>query len=522
MVGSPSRKADPLDRPRIQGESLRSPAAHILETALALQRAPGERFRLRDRALPPGVIHLIEVAAGSPSALQAASAELGEEEPVLQDAARFYLEQVLFADPGADAYRVLGLAADAPHDAIRTHHRWLQRWLHPDRAQAGDASVFATRVNQAFAQLRTPETRHAYDVRLAEARLAGAAAPLPADTLRHWEHADAPPAPHGRRSRWLLAAGLAACVVLAVLIVRQQQSAAPWEPGEHATDANAAFVTAGEPAPAGGEPGGANGYDRLDEALASPPTAQPEASVRVAPTAVAIPAAAAATGPTTPAAPTRHVPAPERLPAAGPAPAPVRSTALAAAPAARPTAPVPATRAPSVAAAPAAAVAPALAATSFAPAHPTAPPAAPPQSAAKPGPAEPVPAPATAATATPATAAATAADAALVVERLPLAQQRVQQLAGYLGAKPGAVPLWDTVQAMQQTDQVRQRLGARKGSGLVLEQPGWHIRPEQASLEAAYRCRADGGAPCAGRLQVSLVWREGLWLVRSVAVEPSA
>lgn len=184
--------------PGFRGNPLRSPAAQILETALALQRAPGERFRLRERPLPPGVIYLIEVAAGSPQALQAAAAELGEPEQVVLEAARFYLEQVLFADADADAYRVLGLAPDVPHDTIRLHQRWLQRWLHPDRAQAGDASVFATRVNQAFAQLRSPELRHAYDVRLAEARLAHAAAPLDPGTLRHWEHEEELPR-HGRR-----------------------------------------------------------------------------------------------------------------------------------------------------------------------------------------------------------------------------------------------------------------------------------------------------------------------------------
>src|SRR5690606_6110089 len=199
-----------------KGTSLRSPTAHIPETALALQRAPGERFRLRERPLPDGLVHVLEIASGSPQALAAAAAETGHAEQELLDAVRFYLEQVLFAAEDADAYRVLGLARDAPQDTIRVHHRWLQRWLHPDRAQAGDATVFATRVNQAWAQLRTPALRHDYAVRLAEARLASGDAPLPADTVHRWEQVDAPAASHGGRSRWLLAAALAACAVLAV------------------------------------------------------------------------------------------------------------------------------------------------------------------------------------------------------------------------------------------------------------------------------------------------------------------
>ena len=164
-----------LGYPRGQpGILLRSPTAQLLETALALHRTPGERFRLRERPLPEGIIHILEIASGSPQAVAAAAAETGEEAPDVVEASRFYLEQVLFAVEGADAYRILGVAPDAAHDTIRLHHRWLQRWLHPDRAQAGDATVFATRVNQAWAQLRTPDLRHDYDVRLAEARLAGA------------------------------------------------------------------------------------------------------------------------------------------------------------------------------------------------------------------------------------------------------------------------------------------------------------------------------------------------------------
>src|SRR5690606_41473420 len=99
------------------GENLlRSPTAQILETALALQRAPGERFRLRERPLPDGIVHVLEIASGSPQALAGAAAETGHGEQELLEAVRFYLEQVLFAAEDADAYRVLGLAPDAPQE----------------------------------------------------------------------------------------------------------------------------------------------------------------------------------------------------------------------------------------------------------------------------------------------------------------------------------------------------------------------------------------------------------------------
>lgn len=497
---------------------MRSPAAQILETALALHRTPGERFRLRERPLPPGIVRAIEVAAGSPQAVQAASAELGEPESVVVEAARFYLEQVLFADPEADAYRVLGLAGDATPEAIRTHHRWLQRWLHPDRAQAGDASIFATRVNQAFAQLRLPETRHAYDVRLAEARLAGAAAPLSPETVRHWGHDEDEAPRYGRRSRWLLAAALVACVVLVVLIVRNPDPGAQWDPDD-IRDASAARE-ATRPAIEDRDLG-------ILGAALSVPAATPDSEA---------PAAAPSAAPAADPAP--HPAKPEHPLAAAPSANPLRALVAAALrPLHRPSEPrhgvvsavstVPAVRQPTsandgrvpAAQMPAPTQAPATLQTppqiALAPVTATAPAASPPPGGEAPPTAAPAPSPA-------AMSRIRSEDAALVAARLPLAEQRVAQLAGYLASRPEAVPLWDNVQAMTETNQARQRINARKGSKLELSGRAWRMRPEQASLSADYRCRSDTGVPCNGRLEVTLVWREGLWLVRGVVLGPAA
>jgi hypothetical protein len=474
---------------------LRSPAAHILETAHALQRAPGERFRLRERPLPPGVIHLIEVAAGSPPALQAAAVELGEPEPVLLEAARFYLEQVLFADPDADAYRVLGLAPDVPHETVRTHHRWLQRWLHPDRAQAGDASVFATRVNQAFAQLRSPESRHAYDVRLAEARLASASAPLDPGTVRHWEHQEDAPR-HGQRSRWLLAAALVSCVVLAVLIVRNPDKTAPWDPDAdfHASAdhkdpgpaiedrdlgvLSAALAVAPEPKPA---PAAA-----MPEEAAVPmpvPSSPAEASTRLPP-----PTPAVAPVPKLVAAAVR--PAPRRADPAANVVSTVSTVPAASAP-----------RKPAAAPAQIAGTPPLAASTATV--------------AKAPPPAAPAPAPRV-------TVATAAEDPVVMFNRMRQAEQRVAQVAAFLAAKPGAAPMWNDPQTEAEAARLRTQLYARKGTKLELMRPSWRLQADSASLSADYRCRSAGSAPCEGRLDVKLVWREGLWLVRDVGLGPSA
>jgi hypothetical protein len=490
---------------------LHSPAAQILETALALQRAPGERFRLRERPLPPGILHLIEIAAGSPQALHAAASELGEPDASVLEAARFYLEQVLFADPGADAYRVLGVASDVPHEDIRTHHRWLQRWLHPDRAQAGDASIFATRVNQAFAQLRSPESRHAYDVRLAEARLASASAPLDPVTVRHWERQDAAPR-HGRRSRWLLAAALVSCVVLAVLIVRNPENGATWEPHD---DGSAAADPA-DPGPAIED----RDLGVLSAALALPAAAAPDPAATtdvVAPEA-AVPAST----------PPENPPAMPLQPA--PAPATSVATASIAAPAASPprsAAPDSPSRRVDHGAAVVSSVSTVPATPQIAPVRPTteAEPAqmkvadvtttAAPSSAPPPA--------AIAQASSPAPHAAPAEqDPAEILERMRQAEQRVAQVAAYLSAKPGAAPMWNDPQTEAEAARLRAQLNARKGSKLELTRPAWRLQRDNASLSADYRCRSADDGPCQGRLDVKLVWREGLWLVRDVGLGPSA
>lgn len=458
---------------------MRSPTTEILETALALQRAPGERFRLRERPLPEGLVQVLEIASGAPQALRDASAELGHDEQDVLEAARFYLEQVLFATPDADAYRVLGLAPDASQDSIRTHHRWLQRWLHPDRALAGDATVFATRVNQAWSQLRTPELRHAYDVRLAEARLAGASAPLPAATIHRWQQGEAEAPAHGRRSRWLLVAALVSCAVLAVLIVRHQETIEPWQQPDH-------------PGLAGSDPGPA--MDDSDVGILAE-------ALKVTPNA---PAAPLPPQPTPPAqVEAEHGSALDVVPVVVAATPPRRraaSTVIS-------TATTVAVRRP-VGAAEAAIEKP------------------------EPAPVRPVVVASAAPTTTTGEAKSVAAehgsalqkepDPEVMLERMRQAERRVAQVTAYLAAKPGAAPLWNDTQTEFDAERVRDRINVRRGSKLELSKPSWRLQRENASLSADYRCRTATGGVGEGRLDVQLVWREGLWLVRGVDLAPAA
>ncbi|MHB8474458.1 MAG: J domain-containing protein [Gammaproteobacteria bacterium] len=137
-------------------------AGDALELALALYHAPIQRFALPGRPLPDDIGVVIQIASGSLSLLEEAATRHHERKETILEASRFYLQQVLFA-PDADAYRVLGLAPDAPAERIREHYRQLQRWLHPDRRGDDWEAGFATRVNWAWQHLRNDASRRAYD-----------------------------------------------------------------------------------------------------------------------------------------------------------------------------------------------------------------------------------------------------------------------------------------------------------------------------------------------------------------------
>ena len=108
-----------------------------------------------------GIERLLGIAGGSlPDDLASVARRFGQPEAHVREAARFYAREVLFF-PQADAYRVLGVEADATPAQIKVHHRLLQHWLHPDRLQGEDDEIFATRVNAAWSQLRSVERRRA-------------------------------------------------------------------------------------------------------------------------------------------------------------------------------------------------------------------------------------------------------------------------------------------------------------------------------------------------------------------------
>jgi hypothetical protein len=126
--------------------------SHVIELALDLARMPALARSPVVPPLPPNIIELMRIAAAAPEACQAAAAKTGEPSSVLIEAARFYLQQLLFR-PDADCYRILGIQPAASRATARDHMRWLLEWLHPDRNNNSWDAVYAERVLKAWREV---------------------------------------------------------------------------------------------------------------------------------------------------------------------------------------------------------------------------------------------------------------------------------------------------------------------------------------------------------------------------------
>jgi len=433
-----------------------------LEWALALLQAPGERHVLRQKPLPQGMELLLSIAAGAmPEVLAEASRRLGEPESRLREAARFYAREVLFHSQ-ADAYRVLGVESGASGEQIKTHHRLLQLWLHPDRSHSEDDAVFATRVNAAWNRLRTPDRRQVYDEALRQQRppeifdsngaLRSVRAWIPED-----ETAAVTPSRWRRRLPVLLLLGL--CGVLALLALRDMEhSSVQWE------DAS--------------------------RPIAATDAAGPEPDVLSLPAKAPVPTANAARPATLGSAP---VPAPSSMAALGVVESPALPADLAESrlPAGMPSSvtasrPVEVARpAPTTAAHGTLIGTDALCGTGTCSSEPRA--------------EEPSPQPVSPSFA-----------------RIQSARQAGDQLLRYMRTpNMAAPPIWSSPAVEASADLLRRQL---HGAGRVrLEDAQWRVGGEDAVLTSGLIMRGDNAGT--GRLIASLQWRDGYWLVTGLSME---
>ncbi len=120
---------------------------------------------MRSRSLPPGVVLLLEIAAGNEAALDYGARAVGCTHALAKSASIFFIEQVLLV-ADSDSYRVLGVQQDAPREQLRRNMALLMRWLHPDSANA-DRTALALRVTAAWEKLKNDDQRAHYDSSLA-------------------------------------------------------------------------------------------------------------------------------------------------------------------------------------------------------------------------------------------------------------------------------------------------------------------------------------------------------------------
>lgn len=466
-----------------------------LAVALDLLRTPAMRGLLRSRPLPDDVGELIELAAGEPARVARVAASRGEAPTQVLEAARFYVREILlFA--GADAYRVLGVAPGASAEQIKLHHRHLQHWLHPDRRGNDWESAFATRINAAWSELRTPERRAAYQARQWQDRKGAAPSRGQRRLVSQWR---ASPFQQRRGVGWLVVgAAVAACVWLAVLIDREatapalewnptRADAASTEPPSQASDYQAALDYAA-----------ALRADGAQAELAMPPA---RAAVR-APDPLPQRMDSVAHLPTPASIAPSPSPPPPPLPLPLPSPLPEQPRTRIARPATQPpayTAWVEDEARDVVAARPAPAIARRASARASAPAPVPAPePAGVPELAS-----------ASALAAAPAVAPAAPA---LTPQRVSLLRSRAGQLSRYLGGASGPVPpIWRNVPTQDKAVALRGRLG----SGRVrFSEPAWRISAEHASMTMRLQ---PSGSPL--ELRAGFAWRDGMWLVDSLHTE---
>ena len=148
-------------------------SSEALAAALGMRSYPRVARRVRRLPLPKGVTFLLEIAAGDLEALREAASLTDHSHAFLQEAAGFFIEQILFSQ-NADNYRTLGACRQTSQSELRHHMALLMRWLHPDVVSGGacrpclDRSVYASRVTTAWEAVKTGERRAAYNGRLTQ------------------------------------------------------------------------------------------------------------------------------------------------------------------------------------------------------------------------------------------------------------------------------------------------------------------------------------------------------------------
>ncbi len=144
-----------------------------VRAALDLLAAPSRGRRFQSAALPEGMTLLLRIVADDQGDIEATAQRTQNSPRKLQEAAAFYVEQILLA-ANSDSYRVLGGRRNATPGELRRHLALLCKWLQSERCPELARSMFFLRITHAWNNLKTPARRADYDATL-DARMAALA-----------------------------------------------------------------------------------------------------------------------------------------------------------------------------------------------------------------------------------------------------------------------------------------------------------------------------------------------------------
>jgi hypothetical protein len=100
--------------------------------AIESYKIPTRQKHVRRSQLPNNMLEVIKAAAGDSETISRWAMSYKMRDDELQEAAKHYLLRLLLA-PDTSGLRLLGLQEGALPDEVKSHKRWLLKWLHPDR-----------------------------------------------------------------------------------------------------------------------------------------------------------------------------------------------------------------------------------------------------------------------------------------------------------------------------------------------------------------------------------------------------
>lgn len=133
-------------------------ARSAVEDAVNVYKQPARLHGLAYDQLPPDILNVIKIAACDSETTKFYAESSKIDELKLREAAEFYLHQI-FLKAGKSRHLMLALPLAANLEAVRAHRRWLQKWLHPDRAGSKWRSAYFNQVAIAAASLEADITK---------------------------------------------------------------------------------------------------------------------------------------------------------------------------------------------------------------------------------------------------------------------------------------------------------------------------------------------------------------------------